>query len=629
MLRNARDLLLAALVLSALPVTAARGDFSWVNPLPQGNALLAGQAVTDDDVWFVGALGAVLHTTDGGKTFTLVPSGTRADLTSVWVARQGGHDRVFVVGGDGAVRASMDGAHFKAVRPAVDGSPEPQVIVGSGAGDVWVGGENGLILHSGDAGKTWAQSEATGDPWLHAAWAADSSHVVFGGSGGTLVSTSDGGKTWTQACLDGKTPPCDGYDVETLTGGPNGELYAGSGAGLARGGFGKPWTGVPLSLDETVSGVWASSDNRLALLLTASAGQIPANAGLFLSPDGGKTFARDDGTPPADVTFLVASGPTATRLYGGGLDGALLASTDGGQSWSELSRNLASSDDLVGVVASRAAVFALGEEGVLRSTDGGATFTSIGPNVEDEASAIWASSDGDVILVVYRGGAIERSADGGKTFTDVSGGHGSGLYGITGTAATLIATGPNGVVLRSTDEGLTWAPTSSGTSADLRLAVTDAAGHFYVGSEDSLSVSTDSGNHFAPVGGSGELAGRPPLSMSALWSDGSHTLVAAGYEPGPQPNDAPGPEAAVARSTDGGKTWDEVSLGDGMLYGLAAVGHTLYAAGMLGALWSSTDKGKSWKAVAVPTQEDLWAASGDGAGHVLVVGTYGTILRGP
>lgn len=62
---------------------------------------------------------------------------------------------------------------------------------------VWVVGDQGLIVHSDDGGKTWERQTSGTDAWLDSitfhvngqqGWAA--------GSGGTILKTADGGKSW-------------------------------------------------------------------------------------------------------------------------------------------------------------------------------------------------------------------------------------------------------------------------------------------------------------------------------------------------------------------------------------------------------------------------------------------------
>ena len=58
-------------------------NWKWQNPLPQGNSLSAIAFVDTKTGWAVGALGTILHTVDGGVTWTIQNSGTKVNLARV------------------------------------------------------------------------------------------------------------------------------------------------------------------------------------------------------------------------------------------------------------------------------------------------------------------------------------------------------------------------------------------------------------------------------------------------------------------------------------------------------------------------------------------------------------------
>ena len=71
-----------ALIFLATTSFAQQGWF-WQNPLPQGNSLYDVHFTDANTGWAVGAEGTVLHTTDGGSTWTTQISGTRNWLVDV------------------------------------------------------------------------------------------------------------------------------------------------------------------------------------------------------------------------------------------------------------------------------------------------------------------------------------------------------------------------------------------------------------------------------------------------------------------------------------------------------------------------------------------------------------------
>ena len=79
------------------------------------------------------------------------PSGTLADLTSVWGAAR---DDVYAVGKDGTV-LRWDGVRWS--RLAVPTDRAIFGVWGSGADDVYLVGSGGLVLHGTGRGARWSR----------------------------------------------------------------------------------------------------------------------------------------------------------------------------------------------------------------------------------------------------------------------------------------------------------------------------------------------------------------------------------------------------------------------------------------------------------------------------------------
>jgi hypothetical protein len=111
-----------------------------------------------DEVWVVGALGAVLHR-QGSAPFTVVPSGTTATLFTV----SGAGDRIVAVGGSGngvVIAGSFAGGLHDESPP---GSGLLQGISVSAAGD-WASGERGLVFSTGHGPGLTAVEHGLGIP---------------------------------------------------------------------------------------------------------------------------------------------------------------------------------------------------------------------------------------------------------------------------------------------------------------------------------------------------------------------------------------------------------------------------------------------------------------------------------
>lgn len=141
------------------------------------------------------------------QTSEILPRASRSLILDV--AR--GENAFFAVGERGHVLTSSDGRTWKQVAIPTRSTLTTVAVHGN---DVWAGGHDGVILHSGDAGKTWqaqrrdpltvgeGQDAAERDPWqgapvmdIHFRNASDGIAV---GAYSLMLVTHDGGATWTQ-----------------------------------------------------------------------------------------------------------------------------------------------------------------------------------------------------------------------------------------------------------------------------------------------------------------------------------------------------------------------------------------------------------------------------------------------
>ncbi len=113
------------------------GDWCWCERAAD-EGILASWAAADDDVWFVGTGGLVLH--HDGAAFTRVDVGTTEDLRDVWGS---GPDDVWVIGASGVVR-HFDGATWSDRSLAADVSL--RAVWGAATGEVWIGGTRPLVF---------------------------------------------------------------------------------------------------------------------------------------------------------------------------------------------------------------------------------------------------------------------------------------------------------------------------------------------------------------------------------------------------------------------------------------------------------------------------------------------------
>jgi photosystem II stability/assembly factor-like uncharacterized protein len=263
-----------------------------------------------------------------------------------------------------------------------------------------------------------------------------------------VVLSSDAGQSWSWLCesatgQSGTSDPVVGF-------GPGGALLISADQGMARSADGGCTFQSPVPGTETVRPLalaWPGGDAPIYLLVRPpSAGNAPA---LYVSTDGGASFAAagqlqiDASTYPSGLV-VAPSDPMTVYVTTSRLDGSagmIYASTDGGASFAALpfaAVGGAVAPPVALVVAGADArvlyVGALPDTGqlhtvLLRSDDGGATFTTLG-ELSNGIQALLELPDGT--LLAASGQQIYRSSDGGKTFALEARGPHSVCLGLAG-----------------------------------------------------------------------------------------------------------------------------------------------------------------------------------------------------
>lgn len=218
-----------------------------------------------------------------------------------------------------------------------------------------------------------------------------------------------------------------------------------------------------------------------------------------------------------------------------GHDAQILASEDGGITWTKQFEDLTRESPLLDVwfkdVNSGFAVGAYGA--LLETTDGGKNWENVSDRLDNEdqfhLNAIAAVKDSGTFIVGEQG-SMFRSADDGQTWEKLEGPYEGSLFGVIGTAqpATLLAYGLRGNLYRSTDFGSTWEQVElKATRGTLEFGLSgatllDDGSIVIVGNGGSVIRSTDDGETFS-------VFNRPDrISVSAVTAAGNGNLILAG-----------------------------------------------------------------------------------------------------
>jgi photosystem II stability/assembly factor-like uncharacterized protein len=248
----------------------------------------------------------------------------------------------------------------------------------------------------------------------------------FGTTGGGVFKTTDGGMTWA--------PVTDKYFGGTIGAIGVSEsnpdiVYVGAGEYPIRGNVshgdgvwrtsdgGKTWVSLGLADTRQISRVRVNPTNP-EIVYVGAQGHVfgpSAERGVYKTTDGGKTWRkilyRNDSTGITDLV-LDPNNPeiiyaafwqawrTPWQLVSGGAGSGIFKSTDGGEHWTELTRNPGLPQGVIGNIGLAVSPTSASLEGSTRPGSAGRTISN----------TIWAIIEAD-------SGGVFRSTDGGATWT--------------------------------------------------------------------------------------------------------------------------------------------------------------------------------------------------------------------
>ena len=254
-----------------------------------------------------------------------------ASQAAMLAATQAGA-RTVAVGDHGVILLSDDGGltHRQARSVPADVTLTGVSFVNARLG--WAVGHRGVVLGTQDGGETWRvlRSDLKADRPLFAVHFLDAQHGVAVGLWSLVLVTSDGGATWTTSEL-ASPPDARKADLNLygLFADRNGYLYAPSEHGMVLQSRDKGLSWSYLRTGYSGS-LWAGIAPPDGALLVAG-----LRGSMYRSEDAGASWRRVDIHAASSVTALAARG---SSVYGVGLDGLTLLSTDGGRSFQTLMR---------------------------------------------------------------------------------------------------------------------------------------------------------------------------------------------------------------------------------------------------------------------------------------------------
>ncbi len=511
--------------------------------------------------------------------------------------------------------------------------------------------------------------------------------AYFGATGGGLWKTTDGGENWAPV-TDGQIKSSSVGAVAVSESNPD-IVYIGMGESCIRGNImpgdgmykstnaGRSWTHIGFANTDAISKIRIHPTNP-DVVFAAVFGKyaVPSEErGIFKSVDGGTTWKkvlyRDDKTGGIDISIdrndpnvMYAALWEAFRkeytMSSGGPGSGLFKSTDGGEHWTEITRAKGlPADGVVGRIgvsvsgANSNRVYALVENdkgGLFKSDDAGASWTLANESRDIRQRAFYYThvyADPKNQDVVYmQNTSTFRSADGGKTTTNIGGGtHGDhhDMWIDPDNAAHLVE-GNDGGGAVSTNTGGAWTAQDFPTEQFYHVALTKHIPYHVCGAQqDNSTLCTPfnwNAGAFGTAGGAGrggrggagrgagggrggDSAATPALGANDITLGGmSQSYQAGGGEPGYIAPDPLDPDLLYSGTNNGGyvdkfnrrlDTHREVNPYPWFYSGEPSKDikerwqwtfpilfssiepHTLYVSSQR--LWKTTNGGRSWTAI--------------------------------
>jgi photosystem II stability/assembly factor-like uncharacterized protein len=494
----------------------------------------------------------------------------------------------------------------------------------------------------------------------------------FGATGGGVWKTTDGGLTWRP--VSDKAFKTSSVGAVAIAASNPDVVYAGMGETELRGNIiqgdgvyktsdgGKTWASVGLEKTQAIARIRIHPSNPDLVYVAALGNPYGPNPerGVFRSKDGGKTWDRvlhrDDRSGAVDLAMdpnnpdvlyagLWEVSRTPHSLSSGGAGSGLFKSTDGGTTWTELTKNAGLPKPIwgkVGVSVSGAdsnrvyAIVEAKEGGIFMSDDAGATWKLINDDRRIRQRAFYYSriyadpKTKDTFYVLNTG--LYRSTDVGKTLRGIRVPHGDNhdLWIAPNDPTRMINTNDGGGNV-TTNGGETWTGQAYPTAQFYGVFTTTHIPYRVCGAQQDNSTacvsSRGDGSDLYDVGGgeSGYIA--PDPTDTDVYYAGSYGGLLT------RVNKRTGEERAINVWPDNPMGHNSGDMTERFQWTFPIVisptdPKTLYVTSQH--VWKSTNQGQSWERISPDLSRHDPATMGDSGGPITLdqtgVETYAVVF---
>jgi photosystem II stability/assembly factor-like uncharacterized protein len=605
---------------TASALSTGNGGWQWQNPLPQGNAYTGGYFLDASHGWLISG-GVIFHTSDGGARLTVEARHDVSFRAITFVGSRHGWAVGYPAAEGGTVivyRTVNGGRSWTHVRVARVGGINDVSFATTTAGWATAGR---AVLQTVDGGLTWTVHTMRAHDTMHGVQAL-TARRVYAAAGGALLRSVDGGATWQRLTV-GALKRVGRVSFTNLrngwVGGTRGIVHTTDG--------GAHWT-LQLATGRTVNSLDTIGPHN---------GWATIGGVVYHTTDGGAQWLPQATAPFA--AWVTALGPASAAIGTSPVNpdpfsGGLSRTTDGGATWQP---STSAAGDYYGDLSALQFVnatsgWAAGSGGeILATTNGGATWTAQSSNTTEDLNGVHFADAADGWAVGDQG-TIVHTSDGGATWTAQSSGTSYQLTGVTftdvqngwatGQTFTPYDNYSSGVILHTTDGGQHWTTQYASTFDENTLTVgiafsavafTDPQDGWAAGETKGSDLSynhctilhtTDGGatwtrqlDYMPPIMGLGS-----GVLNSIACTDDEHA-VAVGWD---------GSGTEIFRTTNGGTTWTRlakpsawgIKLGD-VVFANATRGWAVGGDTVI----ETTDGGKTWTEQNVGSHSALNAIS--------------------
>lgn len=630
-------LLILTAVASSNLFAQKQQNWSWQNPLPQGNTIRSSAYPDSNTIVFAGEAGMIMKSIDGGDNWEFLKTGTKEDLYGVSFAN-----------------------------------------VNCG----FAVGTNGTIIRTKDCGKTWDILDSGRKDTLRGVTMLSEKIIVAVGDTGTILRSIDGGNTWNYQPFPNLRSNLN--DVFAP--------FGGSGLGFIVGDSFPPFGGPPIIITDDSFGtaapflgsfpnlethsfnsIWSDTGDSAKIILVGDQGTIVSTTkkgtdveipispvtvdiskvvfftdllGFATGPGGTLLKTTDCGETwslviqPFERDLLTIALGKDSTIYLGGEVGGLIKTPDFGNTFSPVQTgfllnltDVAFLDDSFGIASPHRYGVAVGSFGsILRTEDGGNIWEQVPPVTTDPMEAVTAPTKPGFGSKLWMAGGkfgsfgrIYFSEDSAKTWKPQPVFSQFKFFGITFCdSLNGFVVGLGGVIFCTKDGGTTWTQkTSPSNNWLLDVAMPSDSCIFIAGGFGTMLKSRDGGNTWTT-----QTTNTQEWLTSVAFMDDSFGI-------------ATGNHGVILRTQDSGNTWEDISpenitfdftdvslfnnqrfanKTDAKEVGVTAVGHN-------GTIMYSEDGGDTWIEQNSKTNHPLTACFFSDSLNGTAVGVYGTILR--